>query len=199
MSWQEGTFEVSSLRSPQKRMIVMNAALQTGIGKLCKLSNCPPPRFDDRASDSEFARKVVVDVHTGEQYHKFMLASPRDRLVRDRFQKLALDLLPAGAAVLDFGAGTGIDAKTYAANGHRTFVHEPSPVRPSQTFEIPVVTAALRVQELAIEHSQEIGSHVFFLCRVVSGENLAESDQLHHTAGFHQAYRRRRGTPFAEM
>ena len=65
-------------------------------------------------------------MHTGEQYHQFMLASPRDRLVRDRFQKLALDLLPAGAAVLDFGAGTGIDAKVYAAAGHSTFVHEPS-------------------------------------------------------------------------
>ncbi|WP_254422795.1 class I SAM-dependent methyltransferase [Rhodanobacter sp. B05] len=46
--------------------------------------------------------------------------------MRERFQKLALDLLPAGAAVLDFGAGTGIDAKTYAADGHLTFVHEPS-------------------------------------------------------------------------
>jgi len=65
-------------------------------------------------------------MHTGEQYHQFMLASRRDRLVRDRFQKLALDLLPAGAAVLDFGAGTGIDAKAYAADGHPTFVHEPS-------------------------------------------------------------------------
>ncbi|GGY23064.1 hypothetical protein GCM10008098_15580 [Rhodanobacter panaciterrae] len=65
-------------------------------------------------------------MHTGEQYHQFMLASQRDRLVRDRFQKLALDLLPSGADVLDFGAGTGIDAKVYAANGHLTFVHEPS-------------------------------------------------------------------------
>ena len=74
----------------------------------------------------------------------------------------------------------------------------PFPVRPSQTLEIPVVTAALRIQELAIEHSQEIGSHVFFLCRVVSEESLAESDQLHHTAGFHQACRRRRERPFAE-
>jgi SAM-dependent methyltransferase len=65
-------------------------------------------------------------VHIGEQYHEFILASPRDRVVRDRFQKLALDLLPAGTDVLDFGAGTGIDAKAYAANGHLTFVHEPS-------------------------------------------------------------------------
>ncbi|MFC5436130.1 class I SAM-dependent methyltransferase [Rhodanobacter umsongensis] len=65
-------------------------------------------------------------MHTGEQYHHVMLASRRDRAVRDRFQKMALDLLPAGADVLDLGAGTGIDAKAYAARGHRTFVHEPS-------------------------------------------------------------------------
>jgi SAM-dependent methyltransferase len=39
---------------------------------------------------------------------------------------MALDLLPEGADVLDFGAGTGIDAKTFAAHGHRTFVYEPS-------------------------------------------------------------------------
>jgi SAM-dependent methyltransferase len=65
-------------------------------------------------------------MHTGEQYHQFMLSSPRDLLVRDRFQKLALELLPAGAEVLDFGAGTGIDAKAYAAGGHPTYVYEPS-------------------------------------------------------------------------
>ncbi len=65
-------------------------------------------------------------MHTGEQYHHFMLASQRDRIVRNSFQKIALDLLPEGADVLDFGAGTGIDAKAYAANGHLTFVYEPS-------------------------------------------------------------------------
>lgn len=65
-------------------------------------------------------------MHTGEQYHKFILASRRDQLVRDRFQRMVLDLLPEGADVLDFGAGTGIDAKAYAAKGHRTFVYEPS-------------------------------------------------------------------------
>lgn len=65
-------------------------------------------------------------MHSGEQYHQVILASQRDRAVRDRFQKLALDLLPAGADVLDFGAGTGIDAKAYAASGHLTFVYEPA-------------------------------------------------------------------------
>lgn len=65
-------------------------------------------------------------MHTGEPYHAVMLASPRDLAVRDRFQKMLLSLLADGADVLDFGAGTGIDAKAYAAQGHRTFVYEPS-------------------------------------------------------------------------
>ena len=82
--------------------------------------------FGDGTSVSEFVSKVVDDVHTGEQYHHFMLASQRDRIVRDSFQRIALDLLPEGAEVLDFGAGTGIDAKAYAANGHQTFVYDPS-------------------------------------------------------------------------
>ena len=65
-------------------------------------------------------------MHVGEQYHHFIQTSPRDQAVRDRFQTIALDLLPAGARVLDFGAGTGIDAKLFAAHGHHTFVYEPS-------------------------------------------------------------------------
>jgi SAM-dependent methyltransferase len=65
-------------------------------------------------------------MHTGEQYHDFIQAFPRDKLARDRFQKMALDLLPDGADVLDFGAGTGIDAKAFAGRGHRTYVYEPS-------------------------------------------------------------------------
>ena len=75
----------------------------------------------------------------------------------------------------------------------------PFPARPSREFGIPVVAAALRIQELDIVHSQEVGSHTLFLGRIVSDENLAQGTQLHHTAGFHQAYRQRHGTPFAEI
>ena len=88
-------------------------------------------------------------MHSGAQYHEFILASPRDRIVRDRFPKMALDLLP--------------------------------------------------VRELTIVHSQEIGSHTLFLGRIAADEDLAEGTQLHHTAGFHQAYRRRQGMPLAEV
>lgn len=75
----------------------------------------------------------------------------------------------------------------------------PFAVRPSNVFGVPAVADALRVQELAIVHSQEIGTHTFFLGRVVSDEHLAEGTQLHHTAGFHQAYRRRQAMPLAEI
>jgi flavin reductase (DIM6/NTAB) family NADH-FMN oxidoreductase RutF len=74
----------------------------------------------------------------------------------------------------------------------------PFPVRPSKTFGIPTVAGALRVQELSIVHSQTIGLHTFFVARVVSTEQLADGVQLHHTAGFHQVYRRRRRQPLQD-
>ena len=75
----------------------------------------------------------------------------------------------------------------------------PFPLRPSRAFGIPAVAAALHIRELAIVHSQEIGSHTLFLGRIVSDENLTAGTQLHHTAGFHQAWRRRQGVPFGEI
>jgi SAM-dependent methyltransferase len=65
-------------------------------------------------------------VHTGEQYHDIFLSSKRDMAVRERFQRMALELLGQEGDILDFGAGTGIDAKAYAARGYRTFVYEPA-------------------------------------------------------------------------
>lgn len=65
-------------------------------------------------------------MHTGEQYHQFFMSSKRDLVVRGSFQAMVLDLLGQRGDILDFGAGTGIDAKAYAAQGYRTFVYEPS-------------------------------------------------------------------------
>ena len=64
--------------------------------------------------------------HCGKTYHEFMLGSPRDRKVRERFQRLVLQVVPPHGTILDFGAGTGIDAARYAAEGFRVLVHEPS-------------------------------------------------------------------------
>jgi 2-polyprenyl-3-methyl-5-hydroxy-6-metoxy-1,4-benzoquinol methylase len=64
--------------------------------------------------------------HCGKAYHEFMLGSPRDRTVRERFQQLVFRLMPPHGTILDFGAGTGIDARCYATKGFKVLVHEPS-------------------------------------------------------------------------
>jgi hypothetical protein len=66
-------------------------------------------------------------MHTGQQYHDVIQRSGGDRRARAQFQRMALTRLPAGADILDFGAGTGLDAKVFATHGHRTFVYEPNP------------------------------------------------------------------------
>lgn len=73
------------------------------------------------------------------------------------------------------------------------------PVRPSREFGIPSVAEALSVRELTIVHSQVIGSHTFFLCRVASDDAPLPGPQLHHTAGFLQAYRRRHRQALPEI
>ena len=73
----------------------------------------------------------------------------------------------------------------------------PFPVLRSETFGIPAVASALWFRELAVLHSEEIGSHTFFVCEIVSEHQRSPGYQLHHTAGFHQEFRRRRGVPFS--
>ena len=64
-------------------------------------------------------------MQTGEPYHHSITASPRDRRTRDSFLRAVLNALPPERRILDFGAGTGLDAKVYAAAGHRVSVYEP--------------------------------------------------------------------------
>ena len=73
----------------------------------------------------------------------------------------------------------------------------PFPTTPTETFGVPAVASALWIRELSIQHSEEIGSHTFFGCRAVTGRQLSCGSQLHHTAGFHQEFRRRKGMPFS--
>lgn len=109
----------------------------------------------------------------------------------------------AGKVVLSSMPATMKDAVYKLAAHHKQPLQDwsalPFPTRPSPTFGIPFVGAALRVRELSIEHSQNIGSHHFFVCRPVSDQSLAEHEQLHHTAGVHQAWRRKRGEAFTPI
>jgi SAM-dependent methyltransferase len=54
---------------------------------------------------------------TGAQYERQITRCASDRAARAAFQQLARQLAPPGARVLDFGCGTGLDARAYAQFG----------------------------------------------------------------------------------
>ena len=61
--------------------------------------------------------------------------------------------------------------------------------RPSPTFGFPVPNFALRVRELEIESSQRLGSHTFFIARLVHDEQLAVAQEFFYVHGIYQSWR----------
>jgi flavin reductase (DIM6/NTAB) family NADH-FMN oxidoreductase RutF len=71
----------------------------------------------------------------------------------------------------------------------------PFGIEPSLHFSLPVPVTALRVREIEIVDHEEIGSHTFFICRIVSERYVREGDQLHHTSGIYEHFRIQQGKP----
>ena len=67
----------------------------------------------------------------------------------------------------------------------------PFDVRKSSQFNIRVPAFALRVRELELETIRKMGSHNFFIARVISDEQRIEGEELHALHGFFQAWRMR--------
>lgn len=70
----------------------------------------------------------------------------------------------------------------------------------SAEFGLRVPADAQRIRECSIESWREVGSHTFFMCRIVSDRMLGSEPRLHHTCGIHRAYRERAGAlPWQEL
>ncbi len=65
---------------------------------------------------------------TGSDYVAALSARASDRRYRAHFQRLTLSLVPAGAALFDFGSGPGIDARHYAEHGRRVSAYDVDPL-----------------------------------------------------------------------
>ena len=66
------------------------------------------------------SRQIV----TGAEYVRQITALESDRRAREAFLDLVLKIAPSGAALFDFGAGTGIDARFYAAHGRSVAAYD---------------------------------------------------------------------------
>jgi SAM-dependent methyltransferase len=74
------------------------------------------------AATTQSSRIVV-----GAEYERAMSASESDRRARSAFQDLVVSIAPPGAALFDFGAGTGIDAGVYAERGFTVGAYDVDP------------------------------------------------------------------------
>jgi SAM-dependent methyltransferase len=65
----------------------------------------------------QMPRSTAGRIVTGAEYVEQITALESDRRARQAFHDLVLRIAPPGAALFDFGAGTGMDARFYAERG----------------------------------------------------------------------------------
>jgi SAM-dependent methyltransferase len=65
--------------------------------------------------------------HTGAEYFRRITLLERNRRVRSAYQDLVLGMAPPGAALFDFGAGPGIDARFFAERGFTVDAYDVDP------------------------------------------------------------------------
>jgi SAM-dependent methyltransferase len=71
--------------------------------------------------------RYVQHTAAGAQYVRQITAQESDRSTRSAFRELALSVAPSGAALFDFGAGPGIDARFFAERGFTVDAYEVDP------------------------------------------------------------------------
>ena len=101
--------------------------------------------------------------------------------------RLAISSVPLGEAALAKQLGRNhlkdsIDVTTL-----------PFASRRSPEFGFPVPEFAVRVREMKVEYHHRLGSHTFFVARLVSDERFSESEEFFYVHGIYQAWRIRHG------
>jgi SAM-dependent methyltransferase len=69
----------------------------------------------------------AVGIVTGARYVEQITALESDRRARSAFRDLVLRLVRPGAALFDFGSGTGMDARFYAERGYQVAAYDVDP------------------------------------------------------------------------
>ena len=75
----------------------------------------------------EFMTRPVSEMVTGAAYVEAITSLESDRRARAAFQDLVLRIVRPGAALFDFGAGPGLDARLYAERGFTVAAYDIDP------------------------------------------------------------------------
>jgi flavin reductase (DIM6/NTAB) family NADH-FMN oxidoreductase RutF len=122
----------------------------------------------------------------GERHFGFALNSTRtSSLLVKRAGQLALSSVPLAQASL--ARELGGNHKKECVDWHVL----PFATRPSKRLGLPVPCFSLRVREMEVIAAQEMGSHTFFMARILEDEYCADSLQFFMVHGIYQAWRQR--------
>jgi flavin reductase (DIM6/NTAB) family NADH-FMN oxidoreductase RutF len=113
----------------------------------------------------------------------------------------SIELMRASGRIVFSGAPAALKEVVFRLGAHhkaRSIDWDglPIAVRPSPHFGIPVPQAALRVRELEVAASHDIGSHVFFVTTVAADTRLADEPQLAHVSDMYARWAAAAGRPF---
>lgn len=75
---------------------------------------------------SDFQQNAAFYDAIAAHYDAQLTGNPYDALARRAFCDLVLAYLPKGSTVLDFGCGTGLDARYYAGHGYKVLAYDNS-------------------------------------------------------------------------
>jgi flavin reductase (DIM6/NTAB) family NADH-FMN oxidoreductase RutF len=136
----------------------------------------------DEAGGNIFPMNIMGDLGNG--YFAFALKDSKvaAHLV-ERARRVALSSIPLSQTSLAYQLGANHRKQSIEWN------ELPFATRKSAKLHIPVPTFAQRVREMEVETVRKIGSHIFFVARIVSDEHLATGAGLCIVHGFYQAWR----------
>jgi hypothetical protein len=129
-----------------------------------------------------FPVNVMGDIDNG--YFAFALRETKipAHLVEDS-RRIALSSVPFQQGALAYQLGANHNKQSI------DWYELPFETKKSKTFEIPVPVFACRTREMEVEKIHRIGSHTFFIARIVSDERFGSGNELFVIHGFYEAWR----------
>lgn len=101
----------------------------------------------------------------------------------ERYGRLAISSIPLSRGAVAYQLAHNHSKPTF------DWSHFPFGLKDSSLFKIPVPAFALRVREMELETVRTIGSHAFFLGRIVSDERYFDGAAFSSIHGFYQSWR----------
>lgn len=138
--------------------------------------------LESEAGGNIFPMNIMGDL--GQNYFAFALKNSRlaARLV-ERAGRVALSGVPLSQTSLAYRLGVNHGKPAIDWN------ELPFATKASTRFKIRVPVFALRVREMEIEMVHNLGSHTFFVARIIHDERFAEDVGLCIVHGFYQSWR----------